>query len=101
MGHQTLSASSINEANAILEKDEQIDVLFTDIGLKDDHEAGLTLATAAVERRPQLKVLYTSGQAITDGMRALFVPKSAVLPKPYTVEQLLTGLSMLAVTHEK
>jgi len=38
---------------------------------------------------------------MTDGMRALFVAKSAILPKPYTVEQLLTGLSMLGVNHAK
>jgi hypothetical protein len=35
-----------------------------------------------------LKVLYTSGQAVTDGMAALFVEKSAFLRKPYTVDEL-------------
>jgi len=44
--------------------------------------------------RPELKVLYTSGQAVTDGMTALFVKNSAFLPKPYTVEQLGTMLGM-------
>ena len=100
-GHTTLSASSINEATAIIEGDDKIDVLFTDIGLKDELEGGLKLAVNAVERRPGLKVLYTSGQAITDGMRALFVEDSAVLPKPYTVDQLLTALSTLGVDHAK
>jgi hypothetical protein len=42
--------------------------------------------------RPELKILYTSGQAVTDGMLALFVKNSAFLPKPYTVEQLGTML---------
>ncbi len=37
---------------------------------------------------PDLKVLYTTGQGVTDGMLALFVPCSEVLPKPYTVDQL-------------
>jgi hypothetical protein len=54
----------------------------------------LSLAVQAVETRPALKVLYTSGQAVTDGMMALFVKNSAFLPKPYTVEQLGTMLSM-------
>jgi CheY-like chemotaxis protein len=98
-GHETLSASSIIEATAILEGNIQIDALFTDLGLQGNLEAGLKIAAAAVQNRPHLKVLYTSGQAITDGMRALFVPKSAVLPKPYTVDQLLAGLSMLGVIH--
>ena len=44
--------------------------------------------------RPELKVLYTSGQAVTDGMAALFVNNSAFLPKPYTVEQLGTMLGL-------
>lgn len=100
-GHHTLSASSVTEATAIIEGDDQIDVLFTDIVLKGEHEGGLNLAASAVERRPRLKVIYTSGQAITDGMRALFVEKSAVLPKPYTVEQLLTAFSMIGVNHDK
>jgi DNA-binding NtrC family response regulator len=97
--HRTLSASTIAEASAILEKDQEIDVLFTDIGLRDDLEAGLHLAKQAVEHRPKLKVVYTTGQTVTDGMRALFVPKSAMLAKPYTVEQLLTSLSMISITH--
>jgi hypothetical protein len=29
---------------------------------------------------------------VTDGMNALFVEKSAFLPKPYTVDQLATTL---------
>jgi CheY-like chemotaxis protein len=97
-GHKTFSASTNAEASAILDGDEHIDVLFTDLGLRENLQAGLELAKLAVERRPALKVLYTTGQAVTDGMRALFVEKSAMLPKPYTVEQLLGGLSMLGVS---
>jgi hypothetical protein len=29
----------------------------------------------------------------------MFVEKSSMLPKPYTVERLLAGLSILGVTH--
>jgi hypothetical protein len=39
-------------------------------------------------------VLYTTDQGITDGMTALFVEKSAVLPKPYTVNQLQAMLTV-------
>jgi CheY-like chemotaxis protein len=96
--YEQISASTNAEASAILEGDEHIDVLFTDLGLREDLQAGLELAKLAVERRPALKVLYTTGQAVTDGMRALFVEKSAMLPKPYTVEQLRGGLSMLGIS---
>ena len=93
-GHTTLSAGSIEQALALLSSPEPIDLLFIDLNLKGESEAGLSLAVQAVETRPALKVLYTSGQAVTDGMMALFVKNSAFLPKPYTVEQLGTMLSM-------
>jgi DNA-binding NtrC family response regulator len=98
-GHRTLSASSVAEASALLENTDRIDLLFTDIVLKDDIEAGLRLAADAVAKRPELKVLYTTGGTVTDGMKALFVPGSAVLAKPYTVDQLLTCFSMLGINH--
>ncbi len=91
-GHRTLSASTTAEALAIIEGGETIDILFTDIGLKGDLEAGLELARQATKRRPGLKVLYTTGQTVTDGMKALFVDGAAMLEKPYTVDQLLTSL---------
>jgi two-component system cell cycle sensor histidine kinase/response regulator CckA len=92
-GH-TKSAGSIEQALALLSSPEPIDLLFIDLNLKGESEAGLSLAVQAVETRPELKVLYTSGQAVTDGMMALFVKNSAFLPKPYTVKQLGTMLSM-------
>jgi hypothetical protein len=58
-GHQTRSASTIPEASAILDGADKTDVLFTDIGLRDDLQAGLELAKLAVERR----FGYTSGWA--------------------------------------
>ena len=32
--------------------------------------------------------------SVTDGMKALLVPGSVILEKPYTVDQLLTSLSV-------
>jgi len=93
-GHRTLSAASVEQALALLAAPEPIDLLFTDLKLQDDPEAGLSLGAKAVKNRPELRVLYTSGQGVTDGMIALFVENSAFLPKPYTVEQLGTMLSM-------
>jgi DNA-binding NtrC family response regulator len=93
-GHKTLSASTTNEALAVLDDSKDIDLLFLDIGLQGEREAGLDLAKQAVERLPGLKVLYTTGQGITDGMTALFVENSAVLPKPYTVNQLQAILTV-------
>jgi DNA-binding NtrC family response regulator len=88
-GHQTLSAATKDQALAVFEV-AKIDLLFVDIGLYESREVGLDLAKQAVERNPELKVLYTTGQTVTDGMKALFVPNCALLTKPYTVEQLHT-----------
>src|SRR3984893_4076420 len=93
-GHETVSAANPDEALAVLEASKEIDLLFTDIGLQGDIQAGLTLAQRATERRPELRVLYTTGLAATDGMKALFVENSAFLPKPYTIDQLQTVLTV-------
>jgi len=92
-GHVTRSAATKEQALAVLEV-AKVDLLFVDVGLYDDRQVGLDLAKEAVERLPELKVLYTTGQPVTDGMKALFVGKSALLPKPYTVEQLQAVLAI-------
>jgi CheY-like chemotaxis protein len=92
-GHQVLSAGTPEGALAILQNKTAVDLLFTDLDLKGDIHAGVHLADAAAKILPQLKVLYTTGRAITDGMKARFIPGSAVLDKPYTVEQLRMSLS--------
>jgi two-component system, response regulator PdtaR len=91
-GHKVLSAGTPRGAIALLEKTPDVDVLFTDIDLKGDIAAGIDLARKVVERWPEMKVLYATERSLTDGMKARFVKKSAFLPKPYTVEQLLTTL---------
>jgi DNA-binding NtrC family response regulator len=92
-GHRVLSADTAAGALALLQSSPGIDVLFTDLDLKGDVHAGIELATAAVKLRPGLKVLYTTGRAITDGMKARFVPNSAFIAKPYTVDELRDSLS--------
>lgn len=93
-GHQTVSAATAEEGLAVFEVVERIDVLFTDIILKGDNHGGLELAKEAVQRQPDLRVLFTTGSAVTDGMKAMMVDKAAILEKPYTVDQLQTALSV-------
>ena len=93
-GHEVLSAGTAAGALALLDKTPQVDLLFTDIDLKDEIAAGIELAQQAAKRKPNLKVLYTTDRSLTDGMKARFAKSSAFLAKPYTVEQLLTTLSV-------
>ena len=90
LGYRILSAANAREAIALLEQDEHIDLLCTDINLPDGPDAidGLELARKAVEFRLGLRVIYTTGGGRTDGMTALFVEDATFLPKPYTAKQL-------------
>jgi DNA-binding NtrC family response regulator len=88
MGHTAASASNLDEALALLATEEIFDLIFTDLSLHGHDQAGLALATEAVRIRDGIPVLYTTGQAVTDGMKAMFVEGSSFLPKPYTFDQL-------------
>ena len=87
-GHQTISASDIDEALLWLRSPQQIDALFTDIYLKDAVLGGCDLAIQAIALRPGLRVLYTTGNTITEKMTALLVEGMQFLRKPYTQNQL-------------
>jgi CheY-like chemotaxis protein len=93
LGHQTLSAATVDQALALIRAEPAIELLFTDINLADDAEAGLVhpgleLAQQALRLRPKLHVLYTTDASITDGTKALFVEDSDFLVKPYDVNLL-------------
>src|SRR6202795_3363430 len=87
-GHHTLSASDVDEALSFLRSAQHIDALFTDIYLKNLVLGGCDLAHKAIELRPKLRVLYTTGNFVTDKMKALFVEGTQCLRKPYTQHQL-------------
>lgn len=98
LGHTALSASNMDEALALLATDQAFDLLFTDLGLSGHDQAGLALAVEAVRLKDKLRVLYTTGQAVTDGMKALFVDGASLLPKPYTFDQLAAALKEVLKT---
>lgn len=87
-GHQTLTASDVDEALLLLRSDQPIDALFTDIYLKAAVHGGCDLAVQAIALRPNLRVLYTTGNSMTDKMKALFTEGAHFLRKPYTQYQL-------------
>jgi PAS domain S-box-containing protein len=60
LGYGVVSASSGAEALALLERDDGVDLLFTDVVMPGEL-AGRTLAARAMEMRPGLKVLFASG----------------------------------------
>ena len=94
-GYGTLSAGDADEALLLLRSPQVIDALFTDIYLKTALLGGCELAHQAIELRPKLRVLYTTGNYVTDKIRALFVEGTHCLHKPYTPYQLQHSLEEL------
>jgi CheY-like chemotaxis protein len=62
LGYRTFAARNASEALAIIDQAEKIDLLFADVVLPGSID-GWQLAIEALNRRPALKVLYTSGYA--------------------------------------
>lgn len=96
LGYSVLVAENATRALAIIEANPGIALLFTDIALPDMN--GRSLAEEAVRRRPDLKVVFTTGftrnAVIHNG-----VLDSGVnfLPKPFSIKQL--GKMLSSVLH--
>lgn len=93
LGHATLYAYDVDQALAILYADRQIDLLFTDIRLKDRHLGGYELAMRAVELRSDICVLYATGGDPSDPAAGLVLEGSHFLQKPYGDMQLQASLA--------
>jgi CheY-like chemotaxis protein len=85
-GFDTLEAGSAKEAIALLETDERIRIVFTDINLPNGMD-GLRLAAAIRERWPPVELVLTSGHL---RVSAEDIPaRGCFLPKPYNPQQLI------------
>jgi DNA-binding NtrC family response regulator len=93
-GHDTVTASSFPQAEAIIQSDQPLDLIFTDITLHDELEGGLKVGQLS----HGIPVLYTSGRPITGPMRARFAEPSAFLPKPYRDYQVVDAVGALLKT---
>ena len=88
LGYATLSAGNGAEALAIIDRGTRFDLLFTDVIMPGGMN-GRQLAEQVVLRRPDAKILYTSGytdNAIVHHGR--LDPGVAVLNKPYRKAEL-------------
>jgi PAS domain S-box-containing protein len=87
LGYNVLQAHNGVEAMELIERNEQIDLLFTDVVMPG--MSGRQLADSARQRRPGLKVLFTSGyneDAIVHHGRLDHGVQ--LLPKPYRRREL-------------
>jgi CheY-like chemotaxis protein len=92
LGYQVTTATNANDALVVLQTDPTIDLLFTDVVMPGG-VSGLSLARAARELRPTLRVLLTSGYVGED--RAIDGREFPLLDKPYEAAVLATTLRKL------
>jgi signal transduction histidine kinase len=87
LGYTVRHAPDGEAALRLIEELGSVDLLFTDIVMPG--MTGRQLADAAAQLRPDLKVLYTTGYTRNAVVHNGVVdPGVALLPKPFTVEQL-------------
>ena len=90
-GFNSLSASTVSEAIALIHSPVHFDICFTDIALGPDIEGGLRVGEEFSRTRTGVPIIYTSGGSIPERLPAT----APFLPKPYSRAQLLDAVSML------
>jgi CheY-like chemotaxis protein len=86
-GYAVFSAANGSEALAVLERQPEIDLLFTDIVMPGELD-GFALAREARKRRPALRILYTSGYTNRFADRDMGETFGPMVSKPYRPDQL-------------
>lgn len=92
-GFEVVQATNADEAIAILERDKEIRIVFTDIDMPGSMD-GIKLAAAVRDRWPPIEIILISGhKRPTDEIlpeRALF------FPKPYDISAVTDALYRMA-----
>jgi CheY-like chemotaxis protein len=86
LGYRVLEAANGPAALTLIEAHPEIDLLFTDFIMPGGMTGG-DLAREARKRRPDLKVLFTSGYAEPDLVRRGLSDGAVWLKKPYTAAE--------------
>ena len=83
-GYEVLSATSADEAAALLEDRDDVQLIVTDINLPGTIN-GLKLAAAAKARRPEMNIIIVTGYGAPKGDE--IPPGSLFVPKPYNAQK--------------
>ncbi|HTI87097.1 MAG TPA: response regulator [Alphaproteobacteria bacterium] len=88
LGYAVVEAENASAALAVLNSQQRVDLLFTDVVMPGGM-TGLELGHEAQRMRPGLPVLYTSGFAdATLPQEEEFLSRTVLLPKPYRIRDL-------------
>jgi two-component system, NtrC family, sensor kinase len=91
-GYRVLTAGDGPEALTILDSDIEIDLLFSDVVMPNGMR-GDELARLAKQRRPDLKILLTSGYPAADLRERQSLDEFRLLQKPYRSDDLIRSIS--------
>jgi PAS domain S-box-containing protein len=95
LGYSIIEAESGPAAMAAIERGEAFDLLFTDVVMAGGM-SGIELAQQVRQKRPDVKILFTSGYAGPAVMsKGLLTENAGWLGKPYSTDQLLAKLRAL------
>ena len=87
LGYRYLEAADAKTALELLQREPQIDLLVTDVGLPDMN--GRQLADIAREERPQLRVLFVTGYAEAASVRGgVLAEGMQMMTKPFALDAL-------------
>jgi len=93
LGHRVIEAADGAEALAALAVAPEIELLFSDVAMPNGM-TGYELAAAARQKRPDLKILLTSGFPAKEVLqRAALDPDIRVLQKPYDPAELAENIT--------
>jgi len=100
LGYTIIEAEDGPAALRQIERNEAVDLLFTDIGLPGMN--GRELAEEALRRRPKLKVLYTTAYAKNAVVHhGRLDPGVQLIPKPFTHADLATKIRTVMDSNDK
>jgi CheY-like chemotaxis protein len=91
-GYLGVEAGDSAEALAILERGDDVDILFTDITLPGGMD-GVALAGVVAQRWPDVRIMLASGALA--GLPADVAPGAFRLPKPYGIAQFLEAVEQM------
>jgi CheY-like chemotaxis protein len=95
-GFTVLEAEDAEQAIEVLDRNDDIGLLFTDISMPGDMD-GLRLIDHVREQRPQIRSIATSGRV--DPNRAILPGMTRFVPKPYTAFNLMEAIQELEGHH--
>ena len=88
-GYEVVSATSADEAVALLEDREDIQLIVTDINLPGTMN-GLRLAAAVKARRPEINIIIVTGYGAPKADE--IPPGSLFVPKPYSARKMIEAV---------